>query len=156
ERPPIGKPIANCRTYVLNRGLQPAPVGVVGELYLGGVGIGRGYLNRPEQTAERFAPDPHSRCGGERVYRTGDLARYLGDGNIEYLGRIDQQVKIRGFRIELGEIEAVLMKHPGVQEAIVVAREYEPGDKRLVAYLVPDPEHAFTIRQTLYIERQGL
>ena len=136
ERPPIGKPIANCRTYVLDRGLQPAPVGVVGELYLGGIGIARGYLNRPEQTAERFAPDPHSRCGGERVYRTGDVARYLDDGNIEYLGRIDHQVKIRGYRVELGEVEVALRQQSGIEDAVVVMREGPSGDKRLVGYVV--------------------
>ena len=139
ERPPIGKPIANCRTYVLDRGLQPAPVGVVGELYLGGIGIARGYLNRPEQTAERFAPDPHSRCGGERVYRTGDVARYLDDGNIEYLGRIDHQVKIRGYRVELGEVEVALRQQSGIEDAVVVMREGPSGDKRLVAYVVAEP-----------------
>jgi amino acid adenylation domain-containing protein len=130
---PIGKPIFNTTLFILGKHLDLLPVGVVGELYIGGVGLARGYLNRPELTAEKFIKnpfDPHS-----RLYKTGDLARYLPDGNIEYLGRIDNQVKIRGFRIELGEIEAVLAQHPDVQEAVVIAREDEP---RLVAYIVSD------------------
>jgi acyl carrier protein len=130
---PIGKPIFNTTLFILGKHLDLLPVGVVGELYIGGVGLARGYLNRPELTAEKFIKnpfDPHS-----RLYKTGDLARYLPDGNIEYLGRIDNQVKIRGFRIELGEIEAVLAQHPDVQEAVVIAREDEP---RLVAYVVSD------------------
>src|SRR5207302_11186474 len=119
---PIGTPIANVQAYVLDSHLELSPVGVVGELYIGGVGVGRGYHRRPELTAERFIPDPFSSQPGARMYKTGDLVRYLPDRSIEFLGRNDHPVKVRGFRIELGEIEAALARHPSVSQAVVIAR----------------------------------
>jgi acyl-coenzyme A synthetase/AMP-(fatty) acid ligase/acyl carrier protein len=141
---PIGRPFANTTVYLLDRNLEPVPTGVVGELHVGGPGLARGYLNHPDLTAAKFIPDPFSADPGARLYKTGDLARYLLDGNIEFLGRGDFQVKVRGFRVELEEIETVLASHPNVRHAVVLAREEAPGDKRLVAYVVPREEPAPT------------
>ncbi|QMS92029.1 amino acid adenylation domain-containing protein [Nostoc edaphicum CCNP1411] len=137
---PIGRPFNNTQIYLLDPELQPVAIGVAGEVYIGGVGLARGYFNRPESTAEKFIPHPFSQESGARLYKTGDLARYLEDGNIEFLGREDYQIKIRGFRIELGEIEAVLNQHPAVEKAVVLAQEDDPANKRLVAYVVQNSE----------------
>ena len=131
---PIGKPIGDRRMYVLDQAMNVAPVGVVGEAYVAGASVARGYLRRPDMTAERFVPDPYSAEGGGRLYRTGDLVRWRREGMIEFVGRNDLQVKVRGFRIELGEIESRLLEYGGVREAVVVAQEDVAGSKRLVAY----------------------
>jgi amino acid adenylation domain-containing protein/thioester reductase-like protein len=140
--PPIGRPISNTQIYILDSNLQPLPIGEPGELYIGGLCLARGYINRPGLTAEKFIPNPFSDEEGARLYKTGDLARYLIDENIEYLGRIDHQVKIRGFRIELGEIESALNQSSLIREAVVMAREKVTGDRHLVAYVVPNSQNS--------------
>jgi len=146
---PIGRPLANRSIYILDKHGGPVPVGVPGELHIGGAGLARGYLNRPDLTAEKFIPNPFGAEPGARLYKTGDSARYLADGNIEFLGRVDRQVKIRGFRIELGEIESALRQHSAVREVVVLAREDAPGEKRLVAYVVAEPDFPLTAANDL-------
>jgi amino acid adenylation domain-containing protein len=145
---PIGRPISNAQVYILDALLQPVPIGTSGEIYVGGAGVACGYLRRPELTAERFLPNPFDATAQARMYRTGDLGRWRTDGAIEFLGRNDHQVKIRGFRVELGEIEAQLARHEQIKEAVVIAREDVPGEKRLVAYVVPrDPSSAASVEE---------
>ena len=149
----IGGPIPDLQLYVLDRFQQLVPVGVPGEIYVGGAGLARCYLNRPDLSAERFIPNPFSATGGERLYKTGDLARYLADGDIEYLGRTDHQVKIRGFRIELGEITAALSAHPAADEAVVIADQDAAGDKRLIAFVIANHEMAASTKELrVYLE----
>jgi amino acid adenylation domain-containing protein len=154
QSPTIGRPLANTQIYILDRHLQLVPIGVPGELYIGGNGLARGYLNRPELTEEKFIPTPFENSDSNRLYKTGDLARYLPDGNIEFLGRLDNQVKIRGFRIELGEIEALLAQHPKVQDNVVLVREHL-GEQCLVAYVVPQQSPA-VINELRYFLKQKL
>ncbi len=154
--PPIGKPIANTQLYILDNHLQPVPVGVIGELYIGGANLARGYFNRPELTSQKFIPNPFSNEAGSRLYKTGDLARYLSDGNIEFLGRIDHQAKIRGFRVELGEIEALLNKHPQVNQAIVTVKVEKTGEKRLVSYIIPQQDETITALEMRQFIQQKL
>lgn len=149
----IGRPIPDLQVYLLDKHLQPVPIGIPGEIYVGGAGVSLGYWNQASMTAERFIPSPFNPTS--RLYKTGDLARYRPNGDIEYIGRTDQQVKIRGFRIELGEIESVLKQHPGIQEAVVLSREVLTDDKRLTAYVVPDHRQANTVRQLLRMKREG-
>jgi amino acid adenylation domain-containing protein len=139
---PVGRPIPNVEMHVLDRHLNAVPVGVPGEIYIAGEGVGRAYLHRPDLTAERFLPDPTAIDPGRRLYRTGDLGRYLPDGDLEFLGRLDHQLKIRGYRVELGELEALLARHPAVREAVVVADVAPSEGTRLVAYVVPDGKNA--------------
>ncbi|HVR99922.1 MAG TPA: amino acid adenylation domain-containing protein [Thermoanaerobaculia bacterium] len=154
--PTIGRAIDNTRIYVLDRDLRPAPVGVPGELYVTGLGLARGYLRRPDMTAEKFIPDPYAGEPGGRLYRTGDLVRWLPDGDLDFLGRLDNQVKLRGLRIELGEIEAVLVQHPGVLEAAVDVREDRPGEKRLAGYVVPVPDRGVAVEELRAFLRERL
>ncbi len=152
---PLGYPIANTQVYLLDKFLRPVPPGVSGELHIGGANLARGYLNSPETTAAKFIPNPFSKKPGTRLYKTGDLSRILPDGSIEFLGRTDDQVKVRGFRTEPGEIEAVLKRHQVVEQIKVLARDGPNGDRRLVAYLVPEDRYAPTVRQWLRLEREN-
>src|SRR5262249_31916108 len=152
---PIGPPIANMETWVLDGRLDLVPAGVPGELYLGGLGLARGYHNRSALTAERFVPHPYAEAPGARLYRTGDLVRWRADGNLEYVGRVDHQVKHHGFRIEPGEIEAALLRPPGVAQTAVLARR-DDGDSRLVAYVVPRNGDVLTLGEVRRFLRDGL
>ncbi|WP_242057692.1 MULTISPECIES: amino acid adenylation domain-containing protein [Nostoc] len=153
---PIGCAIANTQIYILNENLEPTAIGESGELHIGGVGLARGYLNRPDLTSEKFIPDPLSKKPEARLYKTGDLARYLDNGNIEFLGRLDNQIKLRGFRIELAEIEAILAQHASIQQTVVIPTEDNPGDQRLVAYIVPHREQTPTFDEVRHFLKQKL
>jgi acyl carrier protein len=153
---PIGHSLPNTRAYLLDSYLHPVPIGVPGELHIGGSCLARGYLNGPKLTSEKFIPNPLSDEPGARLYKTGDLARYLADGSIEFLGRRDHQVKIRGFRVELGEIEVILAQHPCVRESVAVAREDNPGDRRLVAYVVSSDRPSCTTGELRSFLKQKL
>jgi amino acid adenylation domain-containing protein len=153
---PIGRAIANTKIYILDQRSQPLPIGITGEIYIGGIGVAQGYFNRTELTSEKFIPNPFSGESGSYLYRSGDFGRYLSDGNIEFVDRRDNQVKIRGFRIELAEIETILAHYPGVQETVVIAKEDVPGDKSLVAYLVPKQGETFESKQLLSFLQQKL
>lgn len=153
---PIGRPVANAQIYILDHRLQPVPIGVTGELHVGGESLARGYLNLPELTAVKFVPDPFSDKPGARFFKTGDLGRYLPDGSIEFLGRVDEQVKIRGFRVELGGIEAVLRRHAGIRDVAVLAHEDQPGEIRMVAYVVPAASASLTIEDLRSLLRRKL
>ncbi|HEX8090084.1 MAG TPA: condensation domain-containing protein, partial [Blastocatellia bacterium] len=154
ERPTIGRPIPNAKAYILDARLQPLPIGVTGMLWVGGAGVARGYLKKPDLTAEKFMPDPFSDEPGGRMYKTGDLARYFADGNIEFIGRADNQVKLRGFRIEIGEIEALINSYAGIKQCAVTMREDRPGDRRLVAYTVPsDGNSPYIDSLKMYLKR---
>ena len=153
---PIGRPISNTQVYILDKQLELVPIGVVGELHIGGDGLARGYLNRPDLTCENFIANPFTGRPGDRLYKTGDLARYLPDGNIEFIGRLDDQIKIRGYRIEPGEIEAALTQHPAVKAAVVIARQVQPTDKSLMAYVVPKEGQALTAQGLQTFLRQKL
>jgi amino acid adenylation domain-containing protein len=152
---PLGRPFANIQMYILDSKLNPVPIGIPGQLHIGGAGLARGYLNRPGLNFEKFITNPFSENPNARLYKTGDLARYLPDGNIEFLGRIDNQVKIRGFRIELGEVEASLNQHPGVQDSVVVSREDKSGEKHLVAYIVPKQQFETAVSDIPWDELQN-
>ncbi len=156
QRTPIGTPLPGYHIYIVDPSLQPIPIGVPGELLIGGIGTGRGYLNQAALTAARFVPHRFCKTPGVRLYKTGDLARCLPDGNIEFLGRIDHQIKIRGFRVELGEIETVLTQHPAVRETVVIVREDRPGEKRLIAYLIPDQAEPPSVSDLRNILKQSL
>ncbi len=152
----IGKKLSDLQAYIMDSHMQIAPIGVPGELYVGGGGIARGYHGRPDLTAERFIPNPFSKTPGSQLYKTGDLVRFQADGNMEYLGRIDQQVKVRGFRIELGEIQSRLLEHDAIQESAVIVREDQPGDKRLVAYLVLDSHYELPQTETTQLSTEAV
>ncbi|HEU5383897.1 MAG TPA: non-ribosomal peptide synthetase, partial [Ktedonobacteraceae bacterium] len=154
--PVIGRPIANTQVYILDETMAPVPIGVPGEIFIGGEGVSRGYVRQPDVTAEVFLPHPFSTQPGARLYKTGDAARFLSDGVIEFLGRLDWQIKFHGFRVEPGEIEAVLSQYPGVQQTVVVVREDMPGDQQLVAYVVTDQQQPLVIAELRAYLRQYL